>query len=67
MKILVLNKDLMERTVIQQVLQQNGHEIVTAENSEAAMQLLQEGDIRFIIADRATTDMDEKQFIQASA
>ena len=28
------------------------------------MQLLQEGDIRFIIADRATTDIDETQFIK---
>ena len=64
MKILVLNNDLMERTVIQQVLQHNGHQIMTAENSEAAMQLLQEGDIRFIIADRVTSDMDGKQFIQ---
>lgn len=64
MKILVLNKDLMERTIIQQVLQHNGHEIVSAENSETAMQLLQEGDIRFVIADRVTTDMDEKQFIK---
>ena len=64
MKILVLNKDLMERTVIQQVLQHNGHEIVSAESSETAMQLLQEGEIRFIIADRATSDIDEKQFIQ---
>ena len=64
MKILVINKDLMERTVIQQVLQYNGHEIVPAENSETAMRLLQEGDIRFIIADRATTDIDATQFIQ---
>jgi two-component system cell cycle response regulator len=64
MKILVLDKDLMERTVIQQVLQYNGHEIVPADSSETAMQLLQEGEIRFIIADRATTDIDEAQFIQ---
>jgi two-component system cell cycle response regulator len=64
MKILVLDKDLTERTVIQQVVQQNGHEIVSAENSETAMRLLQEGDIRFVIADRVTTDMDEKQFIR---
>jgi two-component system chemotaxis response regulator CheY len=64
MKILVLSQDLKERTAIQQVLQQNGHEIATAESSETAMQLLQEGDIRFIIADRVTTDMEEKQFIQ---
>jgi len=64
MKILVLNKDLTERTIIQQVVQQNGHEIVSAENSETAMQLLQEGDIRFVVADRVTTDIDEKQFVQ---
>lgn len=64
MKILVLNNDLVERTVIQQALQQNGHETVTAEDSDAAMQLLREGEIRFVIADRDTTDIDEKQFIQ---
>ena len=64
MKILVLNKDLMERTVIQQVLQHNGHELVAAEDSETAMQFLKEGEVRFVIADRATTDIDEKQFIK---
>ena len=64
MKILVLNKDWMERTVIQQVLQSNGHEIVSGESSDTAMQLIQEGDIRFIIADRASTDIDETQFIK---
>jgi two-component system chemotaxis response regulator CheY len=64
MKILVLNNDIMERTVIQQVIQRNGHELMPAENSETAMQLLQEGDIRFVIADRATTDIEEKQFIK---
>ena len=65
MKILVLDKDIAERTVIQQVVQQNGHEILSAENSDDAMQLLQEGDIRFVIADRITTDMDDKQFIKS--
>jgi two-component system, cell cycle response regulator len=64
MKILVLNKDVTERTVIQQVLAQNGHEILSAENSETAMQFLQGEGIRFVIADRVTTDMMEKQFIQ---
>jgi two-component system, cell cycle response regulator len=64
MKILVLSKDLKERNVIQQVVQQNGHEIVSAENSEAAMQLLQQGDIRFVIADRVTSDVEEKQFVK---
>jgi diguanylate cyclase (GGDEF)-like protein len=64
MKILVLNNDVMERTIIQQVLQYNKHEIIPAGNSETAMRLLQEGDIRFVIADRGTTDMDEKEFIK---
>ncbi|MCC6298147.1 MAG: diguanylate cyclase [Anaerolineales bacterium] len=64
MKILVLNNDMMERTVIQHVLQVNGHEIVNAENSDTALYLLQAGDIRFIIGDRSNTDMDEKAFIR---
>jgi two-component system chemotaxis response regulator CheY len=64
MKILVLNNDVMERSVIQQVLQRNGHEIIWMENSEAAMQVLQEGEARFVIIDRTTTDMEEKQFIK---
>lgn len=64
MKILVLNNDLMERSVIQQVLQRNGHEVVTAENSQSAWHSLQSGGVRFVIADRATTDIDSAQFIQ---
>ena len=64
MKILVLSKDLSERNIIHQVVQQNGHEMISAENSDTAMQFLQEGDLRFVIADRVTTDMDEKQFIR---
>lgn len=64
MKILVISKDLKERTVIQQVLQSNGHEMIAAEDSETAMQQLQQGGIHFVIADRASTDIDEKQFIK---
>ena len=64
MKVLVLNKDVTERAVIQQVLQHNSHEIMSAEDSDTAMQLLQEGDIRFVIADRTNTDIDDQQFIK---
>ena len=64
MKVLVLNKDLKERTVIQQVLVQDGHEILSAGDSETAMQLLQGEGIRFVIADRVTTDIAETHFIQ---
>lgn len=64
MKILVLNNDVMERSVIQQVLQHNGHEIVIIDNSDDALQILQEGEIRFVVVERSTTDMEEKQFIK---
>jgi diguanylate cyclase (GGDEF)-like protein len=50
--------------VIQQALGQNGHEVVSAEDSETAMQLLQLGGLRFVIADRASTDIDDKQFVK---
>ena len=64
MKILVINNDLMERTVIQQVLQVNGHEVVIAENSDTAWKLLHSEEIRFVIADRIGTDIDERGFIR---
>lgn len=64
MKILVVNKDTMDRTVIQQLLVHSGHELVWAEDSQSAMQILQEGEIRFVVADRTTTDIDQFQFVQ---
>ncbi len=64
MKILVLSKDSKELTVVQQVLQDNGHELVPAEDSDTAMLRLQEGGIRFVIADRVTTDLEDRQFIK---
>jgi diguanylate cyclase (GGDEF)-like protein len=64
MKILVLNNDVMERSVIQPVLQHNGYKVVNADNSDEAMQILQEGEIRFVIVERDTTDMENKQFIK---
>lgn len=64
MKILVLSNDEMERTVIRQVVQHNGHELLTAGDSEEALQTLRESGARFVIVDRSTTDAGEKQFIQ---
>lgn len=63
MKILILNNDVMEMSVIQQVLQHSGHEVLLANNSNDAMQMLQEGEVRFVIVERDTTDMEEKQFV----
>jgi two-component system chemotaxis response regulator CheY len=64
MKILVLTNDETERSVIQQALHTNGHDMLLADNSEDAMQLLREGEARFVIVDRETTDAGETQFIQ---
>ncbi|HAV78626.1 MAG TPA: hypothetical protein DCX53_14855 [Anaerolineae bacterium] len=64
MKVLVLNNDEMDRSVIKQVLQHNGHEIIMAGNTNDAMQIIQEGGIRLVIVDRNSTDADEKQFIK---
>jgi len=64
MKILVLSNDEMERSVIHQVVQHSGHEVLMVGNSDDAMQHLQEGEVRFVIVDRNTTDADDKQFIK---
>ncbi len=64
MKILVLNNDLAERAFIDQVLQQDGHELSIAGNSDEAFQQLQEGEVRFVIADRETVEKDGKRFVQ---
>jgi two-component system, cell cycle response regulator len=64
MKILVLNGDLAEQTFIEQVLQQNGHEVFLVDNSDSAFQLLQEGEIRFVIVDRETMEKEGRRFVQ---
>lgn len=64
MKILVLNGDLTERSVIQQVLQRSGHQVLVTESGQAALGMLHEEGIRFVIADRTNTDMDGMHFIE---
>jgi diguanylate cyclase (GGDEF)-like protein len=64
MKILVLDNDWAERTLIEQALLQNDHEILAVGNSAEAFEILQQGEIRFVIADRLTSDMDQERFVQ---
>lgn len=64
MKILILNGDPADRSTILQVLQNHKHEVFTCENSQAAWDHLQQGRVRFVIADRTNTDVDEKHFIE---
>lgn len=64
MKILVLHNDVTERSLIEQVLQANGHDVAIVEDSDIAFQTLQEGEIRFVIADRAAADLDGRSLIR---
>lgn len=64
MNILVITNDEKEQAVIVETLQQNRHIFFIAHNSDDAMQHLQENEIRFVIADRNTTDIDDRQLIK---
>lgn len=63
MKIMVLSNDPAGQAVIQQALERAGHELLPAQNSQAAWSLLEGGESRFVIADRDSTDVDEKKFV----
>lgn len=64
MDILAINTDLMERSVIQQVLERGGNKVVFAHNTEDAWQLILNQGIRFVIADTTPDPQVIHQFIQ---
>lgn len=64
MKILVLNNDPAERSILMQVIQGRQHEMLACESSQAAWERLQAGEARFLIADRTNTDVDEKRLVE---
>ncbi len=64
MKILVLNNDPAERSIILQVIQAKNHEMLACGSSLAAWEYLRAGQARFLIADRTNSDMDEKRLIE---
>ncbi len=51
MDILVLTSDVMERSVIQQVLQRSGHQVTFTHSMEDAWRRIKEGAFRFLILD----------------
>lgn len=63
MRILVLSNDPNERATILQVLQGRKHEALTCADSQSAWELLLSGRVRYVIADRTNTDVDEKHFV----
>jgi diguanylate cyclase (GGDEF)-like protein len=64
MDILVINSDLMDRSVIQQVLQHSNHQVTFTENPGEAWKLIADGSFRFIIADASGQGQSIYQLIQ---
>jgi len=64
MDILLIHNDLMERSVIQQVLEHSGHTVTHVESAQEAWKLITEDGIRFIIADASDQEQSVHQFIQ---
>lgn len=64
MDILVMSNDLMERSVIQQVLEHSDHKVIFAENIKETWKLISEAGLRFVIADASTQEQGVHQLIQ---
>jgi len=64
MDILVINTDLMDRSVIQQVLQYSHHQVTFTENTGEAWMLIANGRFRFIIADASGQGQSIHHLIQ---
>jgi diguanylate cyclase (GGDEF)-like protein len=64
MDILLINNDLMERSVIQQVLEHSGHKVTYVETAQEAWKFIAENGIRFVIADAADQEQNVHQLIQ---
>ena len=63
MRIMVLTADQAQLQTIQDVLQRAGHEVLPVTSSQAAWDLLEDGQTRFVIADRGSSDIDQQEFI----
>lgn len=64
MDILVLNNDLMERSVIQQVLEHNNHRVTFTNSIEEAWKMITGNRFRFVIADATMQAQHVHQLIQ---
>ncbi len=58
MKILVVEDNLVSRTLLQKTLDNRGHEIVTAEDGQQALEILSRGGVKLVIADWMLPGLD---------
>ena len=66
MDILVVNSDLMDRSVIQQVLEHSGHKVTFTESPGEAWKMVADGLFRFVIADASGQGQGIHHLIQQS-
>lgn len=64
MKVLVLSSDGKTRSLIQNVLEKSGHEMVSVANMDEALKPIGSGQIRFVIADVEAENFDKQGLIQ---
>ena len=64
MDILVINPDLMERSVIKQVLEHSDHKVTFVPSVREAWKMIVEGGFRFAILDASSGEQSIHQFIQ---
>ena len=64
MDILAISNDVVDRSVIQQVLEQNNHKVTFVKDTNDAQKILLEGSFRFIIADTTEQEEEVQQFIK---
>ncbi len=64
MKILVINDDLLERSVIQQVLEHREHKVTFVEHAREAWKPISEDGFRFVIVDASREEGSVQQLIK---
>lgn len=64
MDILVFSEDMMERTVMQQVLEHSGHKVWFVENVREGWERMRENGVRFVIIDAARDGENLHQLVQ---
>ena len=64
MKVLVLEGGTKERSLIQNVLEKSGHQMIASNSAEQAMRLIEAGESRFVIADFDLPDVQNYDLIR---
>lgn len=64
MKVLVLERGVKERSLIQNTLEKAGHFVILSDSAEQAWRLLEAGEVRFVILDSEANDVKMADFIR---